>query len=270
MGHISKFIKVLKQKLFFFNIVFLPILGYGQTLTISASGQTGTSGTNWSISGNTLTATGVANVNSSVIESALNTGDLLVTAGTIDINNDITKNSGSDATLTLKAEHAVYSNETSISSTSNKLNVLFWVESDGGESVGAYVGSINTNGGHIWVGGGDGTMIWNGLTIGDGFSMSDGTANHNGMDLFGNLITNGGDVYLAADDGTNSNPSIGAINELTINSGSGNIVLIVRDGTNFNYQNTITIESTGILTIAPHQERIGSQTSLGTEQVQQI
>jgi hypothetical protein len=32
-------------------------LGYGQTLTISDSGQTGISGTNWSISGNTLTAT---------------------------------------------------------------------------------------------------------------------------------------------------------------------------------------------------------------------
>ena len=42
-----------------------------QTLTISSSGDTGTSGTNWSISDNTLTVTGTASITASVITDHL-------------------------------------------------------------------------------------------------------------------------------------------------------------------------------------------------------
>ena len=42
-----------------------------QNLTISSTGETGTSGTNWSISGNTLTVSGTADINTSVIEGHL-------------------------------------------------------------------------------------------------------------------------------------------------------------------------------------------------------
>ena len=51
-----------------------------QTLTISASGQTGTSGSNWNITGTTLTVSGDANIRSSVIETALSGGLLNVVA----------------------------------------------------------------------------------------------------------------------------------------------------------------------------------------------
>ena len=72
---------------------FCAQLGYGQTLTISDSGQTGTSGTNWSVSGNTLTVTDNAFIHPRVIEMALDSGDLsiLVTGekGTIHIQSPI-------------------------------------------------------------------------------------------------------------------------------------------------------------------------------------
>ena len=68
-------------------------IGYGQNLTISDSGQTGTSGTNWSISGNTLIVSDNASIHPNVIEKALDSGDLsiLVTGekGTIHIQSPI-------------------------------------------------------------------------------------------------------------------------------------------------------------------------------------
>ena len=57
----------------------LPVLG--QTLTISSNGQTGTSGTNWSSSGSnpvTITATGDANINASVVVGYLNAGKSVI------------------------------------------------------------------------------------------------------------------------------------------------------------------------------------------------
>ena len=68
-------------------------LGYGQTLTISDSGETGISGDHWSISGNILTVTDNATVHPRVIEKALDSGDfsILVTGekGTIHIQSPI-------------------------------------------------------------------------------------------------------------------------------------------------------------------------------------
>jgi hypothetical protein len=56
-------------------------VSWSQSLTISSSGQTGTSGNNWSISGSNpviITATGTANVNTSVITGYLNSGTSVV------------------------------------------------------------------------------------------------------------------------------------------------------------------------------------------------
>lgn len=72
------------------------------SLTIQSTGQTGTSGTNWSISssgGNsTLTVTGDASINASVLETALASGNLNIvgsnTSLNVTVNQDITVNSG--------------------------------------------------------------------------------------------------------------------------------------------------------------------------------
>jgi hypothetical protein len=61
-----------------FFTTFFAINLNAQQLTISSSGQTGTSGTNWSISGNVLSVIGTANIRASVITDALLNGSLTV------------------------------------------------------------------------------------------------------------------------------------------------------------------------------------------------
>lgn len=72
---------------------FLGFHGYGQNLIISDSGQTGSSGTNWSISGNTLTASGDANVHPGVITDLLASGETTISfssaGGIVKIENSI-------------------------------------------------------------------------------------------------------------------------------------------------------------------------------------
>jgi autotransporter-associated beta strand protein len=73
---------------------------FAQTLTISNSGQTGTTGTNWYVSGSNpvrIIGTQTASVNTSVIQGYINAGlDVLIfSVGEIAIQNDLTKtNSG--------------------------------------------------------------------------------------------------------------------------------------------------------------------------------
>ena len=68
-----------------------------QNLTISLSGQTGTSGTNWSISNGILYYTANANVQASVITNALASGDLTIQAISNDVNVNVNQNITSTA-----------------------------------------------------------------------------------------------------------------------------------------------------------------------------
>ena len=60
------------------SILLITTLSNAQDLTISSSGETGTTGTNWSITGNELTVTGTATVRASVIANLLATGNVVV------------------------------------------------------------------------------------------------------------------------------------------------------------------------------------------------
>ena len=113
-------------------------------------------------SGPVFTATSdSAIVTTASIENALNTGtSVTITTGTngrqagnISINDNILKNSGSDATLSLSAaNNIVVSSGKSISSTQGKLNINFNADSDGitGGTIKLESGSkIATNGGNI-------------------------------------------------------------------------------------------------------------------------
>ncbi len=90
------------------SLLLFSLVTQAQNLTLSSGGQTGTSGTNWSTSGTnpiTISVTGAANVNTSVIEGYLNAGtSVIVTNSTVGttINSNITKSSGGNATLTIK------------------------------------------------------------------------------------------------------------------------------------------------------------------------
>lgn len=79
--------------------LFATVSLQAQTLTISNGGETGTAGTNWSISGTTLTATGTADVNVSVIVSMLSSGAATITAPDIVISGAVTSSSSGILTL---------------------------------------------------------------------------------------------------------------------------------------------------------------------------
>lgn len=79
------------KTVFFLSALLMCANIMGQTLTISATGDTGTSGTNWGTSGSnpvTISVTGTADINVSVIQGYLNSGTDVELSSTIDINWD--------------------------------------------------------------------------------------------------------------------------------------------------------------------------------------
>lgn len=66
------------KKLLFSVCLLISNFVLTQTLTISSTGETGTSGTGWSITGSTLTVTATANISASVITTAMTNGNLTI------------------------------------------------------------------------------------------------------------------------------------------------------------------------------------------------
>jgi hypothetical protein len=82
----------IKSCLFFFFTLLFHLTINAQTLTISSTGDNGpSSGTNWSISSNTLTVTGTANIRASVIANALTNGSLSIVGNTTTFNVTISE-----------------------------------------------------------------------------------------------------------------------------------------------------------------------------------
>ncbi len=68
-------------------INFFCIVSYSQNLTISSGGEAGpNSGTNWSITGNSLIVTGTANIRASVVTNALSSGSLSIVGNSSTFN----------------------------------------------------------------------------------------------------------------------------------------------------------------------------------------
>jgi hypothetical protein len=211
-------------------ILFFVTSSFAQHLTISSSGQTGTSGTNWSINGNNLNvaASGSANIHPSVITNHLsNVGDLIVnlpwqsgTPRNMNIDASILYAGGSNRTLTFNcANDMIFANATGITSSSSRLNLVLRtalgsVFPDHG-LIQLNGVTIQTNGGHFWAGGGTTTTTWNGLTVANG-AANTWLDDLPGISLVGSSITtNGGNFYLAGlswnssdDDGANYGVSI--------------------------------------------------------------
>jgi hypothetical protein len=125
-----------------------------QTITISSSGDTGTSGTNWTTSGSnpvTIEASGDATINTSVITSYLNAGTSVILSTALDIRLSaaISKSSGNSATLTCNAGRDIYL-QADISSNSNALTLVLNADDDN-NAIGAITltSNLNSNGGHI-------------------------------------------------------------------------------------------------------------------------
>ena len=215
---------------------------YAQHLTITTSGQTGTSGTNWSISGNILqlAASGSASVHPSVIENHLtNTGDLTIsipkiigTTRSIIIANSISYTGNTNRTLTFNAPNHFYiSSGANITSSNAALNLVFRAVCLPGSPDNGIVqivnSSINTNGGHLWIAGGPSDATWNGLTVGNHYART-WTDDVKGLEIIGsNINTNGGHLYIAGyswnSANTNGNNYGIDIDFTSINTAAGNI-----------------------------------------------
>jgi hypothetical protein len=232
------------RKLIFFLFLSISAGVWGQHLNITTNGQEGTSGTNWSITGNTLqiAASGTANVHPNVITNHLNNvGDLTIVlpyGGGVGrntyINSSINYTGLNNRTLVINsANDIIFANSTGITSTSGLLNVVLRTAtrtgfSDTG-SISFNGANINTNGGHFWAGGGFTDTIWNGLTVGDSYART-WFDNVRGIYLFNTTIqTNGGNLYMAGrshNTGDFNGMNYGIqINGSHINTGNGNIEL---------------------------------------------
>jgi filamentous hemagglutinin family protein len=151
------------------------------------------------ISGNNLS---LKDANDLTIGTSNISGNLIAEAlgGDLTIGGNLSKTSGADATANFKASGSIFQNaSTTVSSTSNKLNSVFWADTDAN---GGYIqvntgSSIATNGGHLWMGGG--TQLgsaWNGLTVGDGAAQGDATLSSGISILSTTLSTSGGNLYM--------------------------------------------------------------------------
>ncbi len=230
---------------FFSVCVFIALFvtsGFAQHLTISTGGQTGTSGTNWSITGNTLNvgASGSATIHPNVITNHLsNVGDLTVNLPwqsgiprNMNINASISYTGGTNRTLTLNsANDMVFANATGITSSSASLNVVLRTALNAASPDYGYIQmngvTIETKGGHFWAGGGPTAATWNGLTVGNTYART-WSDDIPGLSVIGSSITtNGGNLYFAGlsynssdDDGLNWGVNI---ERSTISSAAGSI-----------------------------------------------
>ena len=242
--HLNTVTRHFQKKTLFLGVFLLPFVSFGQNLTISSSGESGTSGTNWSTSGSnpvTITATGTADVNTSVIESYLNSGTSVMLVGSIvNVSNAVDKTAGGDATLTIRGAGTNTEGygramiNADVQSTSGTLNIVLWSDYNNHNRAGATAGgsaTITTNGGHFWMGGSatsQGSTIWNGLTVGDGPSINAvGVTNQNAIDFSGiTLNTSGGDVFMWAAPGTGGGTQgIHFHTSTSINTSTGDLIL---------------------------------------------
>lgn len=178
-------------------------LSNAQALTVNSNGLNVSGAVSLSVTGD-LTVNGAISLAGT--SSLISSNDILV-------NANVTKSSGADATLTVKsARHLSFSTNTSLTSTSGKLNMVLQADSDkSGDGFIKYSGpSINTNGGSLQFGIGD-TAVLNGATAYVGGDVYfDGTTAQT-VSTGGGAISIYGETLVANTSGLTLNSDAGAI-----------------------------------------------------------
>ena len=193
----------------------------GSTGSIVITSETSSSSEEWTLAGGILKPlTDGAKVNLNEVETALASGSLQIQAPVdIIIEADITNTLSSEQALTLKADRNVILNPgVSLTATNFPLNMIFWADADGDDDGVVWLNwdvsnsgtTVNTNGGDLWMGGGSGTVTWNGLSVGDGVARGNND-NANGITLIQSTIeTHGGNMAFYGRGGTNISVTIDA------------------------------------------------------------
>jgi len=192
-------------KLFGLSFLFIAFFGTtsnAQTLSISSNGQTGKSGTNWSTTGSNpviITATNTTDINTSVIEGYLNQG----------LSVEI-RNTASPGKIQIEAPITKSAGGDATLTIRANGRVFVW----NGDHITSTSGKLNV-------------VLWS-----DYNNDGDG-----GVSLTGNIITNGGHVWLG---GSSSNGGSYTWNGLTVGDGPS----VGASGANFNaldlYSNVTT------------------------------
>lgn len=259
------------KKTLFLLFIFSSFAVFGQTLTISSTGETGTSGSNWSASGTNpviITVTNTANINASVITTVVATGNdvKINVTGDIIFQSGITLSSAiggdGEATLTLIGDF-IRTAGASIEATSGKLNVVMIANNNPGNGAdGVELGVINTNGGGLWIGGGEGTNFttwtpYSGaapILVGTYNASGHSTSNNLAINVQGDINTNGGHLKFVAESALNNssvNGDIGTTNaSQTITTGSGDVTFVQSEA-GYKYTGNLILNTTGTLTISP-------------------
>lgn len=235
----------------------LSMEGLAQNLTISSSGQTGTSGTNWSISGTTLTVTGTANIQASVLETSLANGNLYIEAGNINANANITSTTAN--VLRMRTSGYIEFDDNTTLSTSGG-SVVLWSSSSGGNAGYIRPSNITTNGGHVWIGGSglaSGERTWNRLLVGDGPSIGAFGFNSNVKNVLDIIISNCGG-FLTWSGLIELRAGISGIEKM-VSVGSGDIVLITDIVCGSFGAAMFFVQSNRTFTLVPHESSFRSR-----------
>ncbi|MFA5418274.1 MAG: T9SS type A sorting domain-containing protein, partial [Bacteroidales bacterium] len=213
---------------------FLSWQGYTNTATYPSTITLGTTTSptcGWSISSGVLSASMDVSIHVDDIKTALTSGNLTIEASDeIIIDAAIAPALTQTRTLTMKAGGNITMSASSsiVPSTEFALNTIFWSDSDS-TSQGAVTlnnsASINTKGGHLWIGGGSGSAAWNGLIVGNGCAKS---TSGDAVALKSAIVsTSGGDIQIKGESTATAigSDGISISSGSTILVGAGNISL---------------------------------------------
>ena len=174
----------------------LAIVGSSPDLSVTVSSAISSTGT---VNGLTIGSSG--NIGTIALNAALTLkGPVTLNGELININHNINTTAGGvDGDLLFKASADIIIKQ-NVSLTTNGGSAIFWANSDGQSSNGGvyfkddnYTATpslgcvVSTAGGHIWIGGGVNSTIWNGLTVGD-FSAVNGRTTE---DVYGPTVGEG-------------------------------------------------------------------------------
>ena len=281
----------------------------GKSLVIAEGTDVKTKGGEWLLDPVNIT---IDSILAGTISTALGSGSVTVstdgsntpstttgesgTDGDITVNSAITKASGTDSTLTFKADrHIKIAQGVSIASTSNKLNLVLWANKDGaGEgrieigNSGSTLTNITTNGGGVWMGGGAGSTTWtpfsgaSAVTVGNGYALStsgstlSASNQSNGISLLATRInTAGGNVALYGDSETSLQVNDGIRLQYTstsatqINAGAGKIYLDGKTASGGTYNFGLDIQGTTLTSTSTAADALtlkGSANTTGNDQ----
>ena len=228
-----------------------------QPASASFTSTTGTSGWNLGSTLGGFVLGKVGNTSTVQVNSTVSiAGPITLYGGTVNATSAATT-TGAGSAIRMESSGPV---NLTAALTTNGGPVVLWANNDGSGTAYVRTGNITTNGGSLWAGGGSGSRVWNGVTVGNSF-VNYGTSG-SGIYVNGTLDsrvtatpTTGGDIMLCG--GTENGGSFADItaenSTRSVLAGNGDISLLSRDGVYIFSGSGIvmSLQTTGSVSLAP-------------------